>query len=277
MEEQGFYGMFYPCINAFDEKKAVIVVEGNEGGRALLKRLGTMFSMRGIAALSVCFFDEPGLPKSMEQVPIEPIERAVEWLLARGYERIAMYGFSKGAELALLCASFLPEITGVVGVSPIHCIWGKLRKHNTLVSEFTYHGRELPCMVARMDYGKIIRDFIVEQQMKFTDMYEQALEHFVEASAIPVERIQGDIFLIYTREDTVWCSAKAAEYIRERLKRHRFHYSFTELSYERASHILIPLDSPALKMFRIERKCPRECRNSRLDAFERTIAWLKKW
>lgn len=277
MEEQGFYGMFYPCINAFDEKKAVIVVEGNEGGGMLTKGLGAMFAMRGIAALSVCFFDVPGLPKSVEHVPIEPIERAVEWLLARGYERIAMYGFSKGAELSLLCASVIPEITGVIGVSPMHCIWGKQVGQNTLVSEFSYHGRELPCMVARIDYSKIIKGWIVEQQMKFADMYEKALEHFVEDTAIPVERIQGDILLIYAREDTVWCSAEAAEYIRQRLKRHQFIHSLTELSYEKASHILIPMDLPALKMFRIERKYPEECMQNRLDAFERTIAWLKEW
>ena len=54
MEEQGFYGMFYPCVNAFDEKKAVIVVEGNEGGGLFSEDLSAMFAVRGIAALGVC-------------------------------------------------------------------------------------------------------------------------------------------------------------------------------------------------------------------------------
>ena len=132
-------------------------------------------------------------------------------------------------------------------------------------------------MIARVNYSKIIKNWIVEQQMKFVDMYVQALEHFVEDTAIPVERIQGDILLIYAREDTVWCSAEAAQYIRQRLKRHQFIHSLTELSYEKASHILIPLNPPALKMFRVERKYPEECMRNRLDAFERTIAWLKGW
>lgn len=274
VEKQGFCGRFYPCINAFDDKKAVIVVGGNEGAGMFSHGIGVLFAKRGIAALDVGFFAVPGLPKSLENVPIEPIERAVEWLLARGYERIAIYGFSKGAELSLLCASVIPEITGVIGVSPIHCIWGE---QDALVSEFSYHDKGLPCMVAKIDYKRIIKNWIVEQQMKFADMYEQALEGFLEETAIPVERIQGDILLIYAMEDTVWCSAKAAEYIRERLKQHQFVHSFTELSYERASHILIPLNPPALKMFRVERKYPKECLESRLDAFERTIAWLKGW
>lgn len=277
VEKQGFCGRFYPCINAFDDKKAVIVVGGNEGDVTLSCTIGAMFAKRGIAALGVSFFDVPGLPDCLECVPIEPIEQAVEWLLAKGYERIAMYGFSKGAELSLLCASVIPEIGGVIGVSPIHCIWGKQSEQDALVSEFSYHGKRLPCMVAEIDYKRIVKGWILEQQMRFSDMYEQALKHFSEETAIPVEKIQGDIFLIYAQEDTVWCSALAVEYIRERLKQHCFMYSFTELSYQRASHILVPVNPPALKMFRVERKYPKECLESRLDAFERTIAWLKGW
>ncbi|HJB17039.1 MAG TPA: hypothetical protein IAA05_13550 [Candidatus Blautia excrementipullorum] len=71
----------------------------------------------GIAALGICYWNVDGLPKELVRVPVDPFEKAILWLKNRGYEKIIMYGISKGAELALLCASLMPDICGVVALS----------------------------------------------------------------------------------------------------------------------------------------------------------------
>lgn len=83
-----------------------------------------MFSENGISALGICYWNVEGLPNQLIRVPIEPFEKAVQWLKEKGYEKIFIYGISKGAELALLTASLIKDISGVVALSPSHCVWG---------------------------------------------------------------------------------------------------------------------------------------------------------
>lgn len=49
------------------------------------------------------------------------------------------------------------------------------------------------------------------------------------------------------------------------------------LAYKHASHIMVPLETGALKLFREEREHPRECAASRADAFGRTLAFFERW
>ena len=97
--------------------------------------LGAMFARCGIAALGICYWNVDGLPKELVRVPVDPFEKAIQWLKNKGYEKIILYGISKGAELALLCASLMPDICGVVALSPIHCIWGGMHGNQSMASK----------------------------------------------------------------------------------------------------------------------------------------------
>ncbi len=48
------------------------------------------------------------------------------------------------------------------------------------------------------------------------------------------------------------------------------------MAQQRGGHILVPLNPPKLKMFKIERQYPEECRHSREDAFHKTIKWISE-
>ena len=69
----------------------------------------------------------------------------------------------------------------------------------------------------------------------------------------------------------------AARRIEERLRAHGHPWEVERLAYKHASHIMVPLETGALKLFREEREHPRECAASRLDAFKRTLAFLERW
>lgn len=125
VEQYGFSGFYFPA-NTGSSKKAVIILGGSDGTDAVQKTVGAAISQQGIAALGVCYWNRPGLPSQLAEVPVEYIETAVQWLKAQGYEKIGIYGISKGAELALLAASLIPDITCVIALSPAHCVYAGL-------------------------------------------------------------------------------------------------------------------------------------------------------
>ena len=226
--QEGFYGLYHVPVKDHDPKKVVIVVGGSEGNENIPMNVGAMFARCGIAALGICYWNVDGLPKELVRVPVDPFEKAILWLKNKGYEKIIMYGISKGAELVLLCASLMPDICGVVALSPIHCIWGGMYGNKSMASktfssasEFTYRGKDFPCMTAHLKYGPAIRNLILHQQFELSYIYEEPLKHFDEDTAIHVENIQGNILFIYAKEDLMWPSKEAVAYMVNRLEKHR--------------------------------------------------------
>lgn len=283
VEEAGFYGLYHEPEKPYDAKTAVIVIGGSEGNENIPMNVGAMFAQQGIAALGVCYWNVVGLPSELIRVPIDPIEKVIAWLKGNGHTKIVLYGISKGAELALLCASLMKDVAGVVALSPMHCIWGGMHGNKSLfaktfsaVSEFTYKGKDFPCVKADLRYGPAIYNLLLHQEIDLSYLYERPLKQFDERTAIPVENIKGNILFIYAEKDKMWPSMQAVMYMVNRLKEHNFAYTVECVSYAKASHILVPLHPPQLKMFKVERKYPEECRHSREDAFRKTIQWIKE-
>ncbi|WP_143449740.1 acyl-CoA thioester hydrolase/BAAT C-terminal domain-containing protein [Lachnoclostridium sp. An76] len=156
------------------------------------------------------------------------------------------------------------------------CTGGLLWTLFSSASEFTYRGKDFPCMTAHLKYGPAIRNLILHQQFELSYIYEEPLKHFDEDTAIHVENIQGNILFIYAKEDLMWPSKEAVAYMVNRLEKHRFAFRVDVLEYEKASHILVPLNPSKLKMFKIERQYPEDCRRSREDAFHKTIKWISE-
>ena len=102
MTSDGIHGFFTKAVNPFDSKKAIIVIGGSEGNEGIPRKVGNLFAENGITALGLCYWNMPNLPNTLVEIPVETIERAVNWLKAQGYVKIGIYGLSKGAEFALL-------------------------------------------------------------------------------------------------------------------------------------------------------------------------------
>jgi len=161
VQQEGFYGLWHKSENEIDPKKALIVIGGSEGNENIPTKVGAMFAEKGISALGMCYFNVPGLPDNLMRVPVDPFEKAVKWLKNKGYEKVYIYGISKGGELSLLAASLIPEINGVIAISPMHCLWtglegnkGLLDKKASDIPEFTWHGEDLPCIEDEADLSK---------------------------------------------------------------------------------------------------------------------------
>ena len=84
----------------------VLVLGGSEGG---LQELDAAFlASKGYAALALAYFGFEDLPKSLEKIPLEYFETAIDWLRMQKRvcsDQIAVLGASRGGELALLLGS----------------------------------------------------------------------------------------------------------------------------------------------------------------------------
>lgn len=288
VEKDGFCGFLHQPDRDAYPGKALIVVGGSEGNDNIPLHLGEKFAQNGITALGLCFWNVPGLPGDLTEVPLESVEAAVQYLAKRGYEKIGMYGISKGGELTLLAASLLPQITCAVAVSPLHCVMegitgnsSILKKHTSGHSSWTWRGREIPfapghTTIMGIKLG-VLRRFLTEGQMDMRFLYEKALDEAPEEAVIPVERINGPVLLLSSSQDAMWPSSRACRAVKQRLAAHHFAHPVQWQEYEKASHILVPMETPTLKAFRVERKYPAECRQSREDAFAKTLAFLRSW
>lgn len=91
-----------------------------------------------MTTLALAYVLEEGLPGQFAAVPIDTLEAAGKRLHDMGYEKVGLWGISKGAELALVAGSLLPGlVNAVVAVSPM----------NTVCQGFVKdRGISFPCM-----------------------------------------------------------------------------------------------------------------------------------
>lgn len=291
VEHDGFCGFFHEPASgtggaAWFAGKVLIVLGGSEGNENIPRNLGARFAEEGLAALGVCYWNAPGLPGELVEVPVEAVARAAAHLQSRGFGKVGVYGISKGGELALLAASLVPAISCVVALSPLDHVMPGITGNGGLVSKgvserssWTWRGKPLACAPGgtRIPYADIVRRLLVERQLDMRFLYERMLERATEDSAIEVEHIGGPVLLISPEYDTMWPSDEAARRIEERLRAHGHPWEVERLAYERASHIMVPLETGALRLFRVEREHPQECAASRANAFKRTLAFLERW
>ena len=60
----------------------------------------------------------------------------------------------------------------------------------------------------------------------------------------------------------MWPSDEACRIVEQCLAKHAHPFEITRRSYEYASHILVPMETPSLKLFRVERAHPEACRKA---------------
>lgn len=234
---------FAPVAGAQASAGAVIVLGGSEGGLNGSRGLARHLADQGFAAIAVSYFGEPGQLQKLDQVPIEPIGRALAWLKARPdiHGPIAIMGISKGAELALLTASREPEIKAVVVGVPSSVVWAGIDMAGGPVgSSWTANGAPLPYVHYDLSKG-------------FTgvfNLYNDRLGGAPAEARIPVENIHGPVMMISGQADGLWPSSRMAAEVEQRLKDHQFAYPVVSIAYPDAGHgafgIPVSPDAPGL-------------------------------
>jgi dienelactone hydrolase len=214
---------------------AVLVLGGSEGGDQMARNTGAALVEAGFTVLGVPYHRPPGqdrsgplasLPGAFANLPVERVGQAGDWLSSETgitRERTALYGFSKGAELALLAASLDGPYAAVVAIAPSDVVWegwGPGIAPGT-ASSFAWKGRPLPFVPYEGFAREMARYARGERDARLANAHEQGLAMHpqrVAQARIEVELCPCPILLAAGGRDRAWPSAAMAAAMAERRK-----------------------------------------------------------
>jgi dienelactone hydrolase len=98
----------------------IVLLHGSEGGSAgYIDQDGMRLAEEGFAVLVFCWFGCPGKPDQILRIPLEDTVEALAWLRASdavGGKPVGLFGWSRGAEQAVLLASLLADTSTIATV-----------------------------------------------------------------------------------------------------------------------------------------------------------------
>jgi dienelactone hydrolase len=194
----------------------VMHLGGAEGG--MHEDDAALLAAHGFAVLALAYYGLPGLPQTLQSVPVEYFGRALDFLGGRqqvAAGRLAITGVSKGGEAALLVGSMYPAAVRAVisvvgsglvtqGISQGVLTGSLLEILSTPVACWTYQGRELPYLpnvVTPRMAAAVAAGGPVSLGWAAPDLSNAEQ---VAAAAIPVERIAGRVLLISGADDQTY-------------------------------------------------------------------------
>jgi dienelactone hydrolase len=211
----GFYGEFFSAASAPERRPALLVLGGSEGGLSGTL-VAALLAAHGYPALALAYFNAPGLPAQLLDIPLEYFARALRWLRAQPQVdpgQVLTLGVSRGSEAALLLGAYYPRLVdGVIASVPSDVAICSYPDCNG--PAWTLHGRPLP----------------------YTFQFDNPHPADDSAAVIPVERIHGPVFLDCGGADAVWVSCPYARAIMTRLAAHHDPYQHVLEAYPAAGH-----------------------------------------
>ncbi|MFD8722645.1 acyl-CoA thioesterase/bile acid-CoA:amino acid N-acyltransferase family protein [Streptomyces sp. NPDC059629] len=146
-------GRLYLPDRGAPRRPAVLVFGGSEGGN-VSGAAAALLASHGYPALALGYFNLPGLPHALENIPLEYFTTAARLLAAQpgvDSRRILVMGYSRGSEAALLLADYYPDlIHGAVVYSPSAQVNGGFPDYSTVA--WTKGGKPLPEGVIPLDH-----------------------------------------------------------------------------------------------------------------------------
>ena len=272
LRDTGLVADYFAADPSAGSQGAVIVLGGSEGGLGGSRNLARRLAAAGFDAIAVSYFGEPGQSTTLNEVPIEPVARAREWLEARPGpgEAIAVLGVSKGGELALLTASRDPALKAVVAAVPSHVVWQGIDLQGGMTgSSWTAGGVPLAYVPYDLSNGFI----------SVHALYAGSLASAPAEAEIPVEQIAGPILLVSGQADTLWPSTEMANRVEQRLRASGFPHGVTHLAYPDAGHAVfggpVRADAPGLERALGVGGTIDGLVTARADGWPRVLAFLK--
>lgn len=219
-----------------ENKKQPLIVGfgGSEGRNAwssdYWKKTRDQFLEKGYAFLAIGYFGCKDTPDTLNRIAIDKVHTAIQ--KAAGHpkvnrKKIALIGGSRGADLALLIASYYKDIDAVVSIVGSSAVFPGHTSHYTTPC-WTYEGKDLtflPVNEAAVPYlkkGNLRRTF----EAMLTDTAAR------EAAAIPVEKINGPVLFLSATRDQICPSTPMAEQMTARLNEKGFRYQVEHKAVE---------------------------------------------
>ena len=298
-ESAGFYGAYWQCRG--DADCAVIAMLGDDPEDYMARSAVKWLLRLGVNVMTM----SPGKKDyGHHNYPLERIQAAILWLQAHGNRKIGIAGASTTGTLALTAASFFPEITLTIAMTPSDFIWQGFMQgkrdgcHEWPIegeSLFSYHGEPLPYMpfcYGHPQYWQTIEaeshetGNMIASRRLFDD--SEAAHPIGEDETIKVENSRGKLLLIAAEDDCLWDAAKYVRRMEKRLAERPHACDVEAVVYPHGTHFVFPESmlktmlpigsSLFVKIaFRAAKQYPKECKETRLDIDRRMRSALAAW
>lgn len=298
LEAEGFLGSFYQGDRYVD--KAVIFVGGSGELRNVVEARAAILAREGYSVLAVGYYLWKPLSRQTVAIPLDYVERAIDWLLQKcpvRITKIGMTGLSLGAAYTALCCAYFPQISCAVVVSGFDfvvegCKNMVIRQHK---SYFTLHGEEIPYEPAQAlshlpaTLKKWKKDPRYDSKAMNRFYYNECFVGRTDASRIKVENGSCDWLFLAPGYDDTWPSDQAVKRMMQVLQKKQYPHRYACMIYEKGSHLLgMPEEALAAmgggdieKLHRMlghfltmEKKYPKECMEAREESYRKMLSFL---
>lgn len=298
-ENDGFYGVWYP--HPWDTDRALILMLGDSSDDRMAVCGAKWVHARGANALAM---SPDRKDYGHHNYPLERFGKAIAFLKSQGCRRIGILGASTTGMLALAAASYYPDITLTVAVSPGDFIMegfyrdnkdGMRERPGDGESSVSWQGRPLPYLPFAYRHPEYWQK--IEEESKAGGNMVASRELFDESERrhplqedemIRVEDIRGKAVCIGAEDDVLWDTCRYIRRMEERLAGRPHECVFEAWLYEHGTHfafpesllrMILPAGSQLLVslMFKAGREYPKECRMTRTDIDRRLKELIEKW
>lgn len=299
IETDGFYGAYWKCEEASD--CAIIAMLGDDPEDYMARSAVKWLLKLGLNVMTM----SPGKKDyGHHNYPLERVEAAIQWLKNHGNKKVGIAGASTTGTLALTAASFFPDLTLTIAMTPSDFIWqGFMQGKKDGCKEwpipgeslFSWKGGPLPYMTFCYQHPQYWQVVAAETKKagamlssrKLFDDSEKA-HPITEAETIKIEKIQGKLMLIGADDDVLWDAGKYIHRMEKRLSEKPHTCQVEAVVYKHGTHFvfpegmlktMLPVGSGLfLKLaFREARQYPKECRQTRIDIEKRMRRAIAQW
>ncbi|XP_043929943.1 acyl-coenzyme A thioesterase 1-like [Protopterus annectens] len=205
----------------------VIDLYGAIGG--LVEYRACLIANHGFATMALAYFDYEDLPPTLELMELEYFEEAVQYLQSHPKVKrhgIGVIGISKGADLSLSMASFLPEVKAAISISG--CI-------TPTICPLQYKGLIIHPLGYRTEGLIQTESGAFDTAEVFNDVKDPKYQHHI----IPMEKAQGSFLFLAGDDDR---SIPAVENVEEAIKLLQKHgkVNYEYHIYPGAGHLIEP-------------------------------------
>lgn len=227
-----------------EPRPGVLVIHGGGGAGGYERTYAARIAEHGYTVLCADYFDAPGIPDALVEIPLSYFADAADWLLSRhdvAGDRVGVVGFSRGGEAALLVSAEYDTVGVVVAYVPSCYVFPApswMEGVEAGRAAWTLGGDPLPFIPVDTYAADVDVPLGAGPPSPATVAIEQSTTGEREAAAIPVERIEGPVLLVSGGEDTLWPSTELSSRAIGRLERHDHPWPFEHASYPDAGHAI---------------------------------------
>ena len=297
-EQNGFVGAYYG--GPADSRKAVILMLG-DSSTDRMARCGAEWLIRNGCHALCMSADKKDY--GHHNYPLERFGAAISFLKGRGIKKIGIAGASTTGMLALVAASYYPDITLTIAMSPSDFIMegfyrdnrdGMRERPGDGESTCSWNGEPLPYLpfaYRHPEYWQMIekeskegKDMIASRKLFDESERRHPLQ---EEEKIRVENIKGQIVFVGAEDDVLWDTCKYIRRMENRLAEKPHDCTYLSLIYEHGTHFVFPesllnIMLPGLGnlmplIFSAGRKYPKECKAVREDIDNKLSEIIREW